>query len=165
MAKEESFDVVSKVDLQEVRNAIQQAQKEIQTRFDFRGTHAGIEYDEEKATVQVMGDHTVQLKSVIDVVETKLAKRNVNVRSLVWKTAEQLPSGLMKRQAVFQQGIADEKAKNVIKAIRGLGLKVQPRIQGDVVRVTGKSRNELQAVIQALREQDFGIPVQFENYR
>ncbi len=165
MAQEHSCDIVSKVDLQEVRNALQQADKEIATRFDFRGSSASVAFDESAALLKVTGDHQAQLRSVIDVVETKLAKRGVPVRAFAWKDAEQLPSGGMKQQATLQQGLSSEQAREVVKAIKDLGLKIQPRIDGDSVRVSGKQIDDLQAAVQVLKGKDFGVPLQVENYR
>ena len=166
MGAEHSFDIVSKVNLQEFRNAIQQAQKEISTRFDFRGSSAGIVFEEESPPVlKVTGDHYAQLKSVVDVVEGRLAKRGVSLKALGWKDPEQLPSGSMKQQATLQQGLSSEKAREITKAIKELGLKVQPRIDGDAVRVSGKQLDDLQIVIQTLKKRDFGVAIQVENYR
>ena len=165
MAGEHSFDVVSKVNLQELRNAIAQAQKELSTRFDFRGSQAGIAHEESEGILKVTADHQAQLRSVIDVVETKLAKRGVPLKAFVWGQPEGLPSGSMKQQATLQQGLSSEQAKAVTKTIKDLGMKVQPRIDGDAVRVSGKQLDELQAVMQVLRAKDFGAPLQFENYR
>jgi len=102
---------------------------------------------------------------VMDVFESKLAKRGVSVNAFAWKDPEQLPSGGMKQQAGLQQGIPSEKARELAKSIKDLGLKVQPRIDGDAVRVSGKQLDDLQAVIQAVKAQDFGLPLQVENYR
>ena len=165
MAGEHTFDVVSNVNLQELRNAIAQAQKEIATRFDFRGSSASLQFDEADKSVKITADHQAQLRSVIDVLETKLAKRGVSVKVLAWAAEESLPSGGMKRSASLQQGLSSEKAKEIVKTIKDLGLKVQPRIDGDAVRVAGKQLDELQVVIQAIRGKDFGVPLQFENYR
>lgn len=165
MAQDHSFDIVSKVNLQELRNAIQQAQKEVATRFDFQGSHASVVFDESPPMVKLTADHRAQLNSVVDVVETKLAKRGVSLKAFLWQEPGQLPSGGVKQQASVQQGIASEKAREVVKFIKDLGLKVQPRIDGDVVRVVAKQIDELQAVILALRAKDFGIAIQVENYR
>jgi uncharacterized protein YajQ (UPF0234 family) len=165
MPQDHCFDVVSKVNLQELRNALQQAEKEIGTRFDFRGTSASVEFDEAGGTLKVTGDHEAQLNSVVEVVETKLAKRGVPVRAFAWQKSEQLPSGGMKRAATLQQGLSSEKSREVVKVIKDLGVKVQPRIDGDAVRVAGKQLDDLQVVIQRLKSQDFGVPLQFENYR
>lgn len=165
MASEHSFDVVSKVNLQEVRNAIQQAQKEIATRFDFRNSSAGVLFEESQGLLKVTADHQVQLSSVVDVVEGKLAKRGVSHKAFAWSEPESLPSGHMKRQATLQQGLSSEKAREITKAIKELGWKVQPRIDGDAVRVSGKQLDDLQAAIQVLKQRDFGVPIQVENYR
>ena len=165
MAQEHSFDIVSKVNLQEVRNAIQMAQKEIATRFDFRGSSASVVFEESPPLLKVTGDHHAQLTSVIQVVETKLAKRGVSLKAFSWKDPESLPSGGMKRQATLQQGLSSEQAKEITKCIKDLGVKVQPRIDGDSVRVSGKQIDDLQAVIGALKTKDFGVPIQVENYR
>ena len=165
MAQDHSFDIVSKVNLQELRNAIQQAHKEVATRFDFQGSHASVVFDESPAMVKLTADHGAQLNSVVDVVETKLAKRGVSLKAFIWQEPEQLPSGGAKQQASVQQGISSEKTREVVKFIKDLGLKVQPRIEGDVVRVVAKQIDDLQAVILALRAKDFGIAIQVENYR
>ena len=165
MAQDHSFDVVSKVNLQELRNAVAQAQKEIATRFDFRGTSAGVAYEEGEGLLKLAADHQVQLTSVLDVVETKMAKRGVPLQAFAWDAAEQLPGGTMKRQARLQQGLSSDQARAVTKAVKDLGLKVQPRIDGDSVRVAGKQLDELQVVIQTLKGKNFGVPLQFENYR
>ncbi|MBI4354508.1 MAG: YajQ family cyclic di-GMP-binding protein [Candidatus Omnitrophica bacterium] len=165
MAAEHSFDVVSKVNLQEVRNAIQQAQKEIATRFDFRGSSASVAFEESPAVLKVTGDHQVQLRSVVEVVEGKLGKRGVSLKAFAWSPPEQLPGGSVKQQATLQQGLSSEKAHEITKAIKELGIKVQARIDGDAVRVASKQIDALQAVIQGLKQRDFGLPIQVENYR
>ena len=165
MAQDHSFDIVSKVNLQELRNALQQAQKEIGTRFDFRGSSAGVEFEEAPPVLKMSGDHAGQLTSVADVVQTRLAQRKIAVKAFVWENPEQLPSGHMKQQATLQQGLSAEKAKAVAAAVKALGLKVQPRIDGDSVRVSAKQIDDLQAVMKTLSAKDFGVPLQFENYR
>ena len=165
MAAEHSCDIVSKVNLQEVRNAIQQAHKEIATRFDFRGSSASVTFEESPAVLKVTGDHQAQLRSVVEVVEGKLAKREVPLKAFAWNPAEQLPGGSMKRQATLQQGLSSDKARAITKAIKDLGIKVQARIDGDSVRVASKQIDALQGVIQALKQRDFGFPLQVENYR
>ena len=165
MAQEHTFDVVSRVNLQEVRNALQQAQKEIATRFDFKGSSAGAIFDEAAKTLKVTADHHVQCAGVVDIVQTKLAKRGVLPKAFVWGTPEQLPSGGVKQSATLQQGLSAEQARAITKAIKELGLKVQPRIDADAVRVSGKQVDDLQVVITAIKLRDFGISLQFENYR
>ena len=165
MGKDHSFDIVSKVNLQELKNAVQMAQKEIQTRFDFKGSSAGIQLEEEPLALKMTADHLTQLKSVVDVLQGKLVRRGVSLKSFDWKEPEQLPAGGAKQQAVVQQGLSSEKAKEVVKAIKGLGIKVEPRIEADSIRVSAKQIDDLQATMQAVREKEFGIPLQFENYR
>ena len=165
MAQDHSFDIVSKVNLQEVRNAVNMAQKEITTRFDFRASQARVIFEESPAMMKLTADHQAQLNSVKEVVDSKLAKRSVSLKAFVWKEPEPLPSGGMKRQASLQQGLSSEQAKAIAAFVKQLGLKVQPRIEGDAVRVAGKQLDDLQAVIQALKAKDFGVPIQVENYR
>lgn len=165
MTQDHSFDIVSKVNLQELRNAVQQAQKEIGTRFDFRGTSASLAFEEAAGIVKLSGDHHAQLNSVIELFKSKLAKRGVAVNAFAWKPPELLPSGGMKQQATLQQGLCAEKAKDITRAVKDLGLKIQPRIEGDAVRVAGRQLDDLQAVVHALKQRDFGVPLQFENYR
>ena len=165
MGQDHSFDIVSKVNLQEVRNAIAQSQKEISTRFDFRGASASLIFEESPPMLKVSADHQAQLKSVTEVVEGKLAKRGVSLKAFVWKTPEQLPGGGMKQQASLQQGLSSEQARDIVKVVKDLGLKIQPRIDGDAVRISGKQIDDLQAVIQTVKGRDFGVPIQVENYR
>ena len=167
MPSDHSFDIVSKVNMQEFRNALQQAQREISTRFDFKGSSAGVVFEEaqEPPLLKVIADNHAQLGSVVDVVHGKLAKRGVPLAALAWKEPEQLPGGSMKRQAALQQGISSDKAREIVKAIKDLELKVQPRIEGDAIRVSGKQLDDLQAVVQAVKQREFGIPIQAENYR
>lgn len=165
MAQDHCFDIVSNVNRQELRNALQQAQRELGTRFDFKDSRASLEFDEASGTLRVTADHHVQLKSVTEVFEAKLAKRGVSLKAFAWHDPEQLPSGGLKRSAELQQGLSSEKAKDITSAIKALGLKVQPRIEGERVRVSGKQIDELQAVIQTLKARDFGVPLQVENYR
>ncbi len=165
MAQDHSFDIVSKVNLQELRNGVQMAQKELATRFDFRGSSASILFEEGESILKLTADHGAQLNSVKDVLEMRLAKRGLLLQALAWDEPNLLPSGGMKRQANLQQGLSGENAKKVVKAIKDLGLKVQVRIEGETVRVSAKQLDDLQTVIAALKRQDFGIPVQMENYR
>ena len=165
MGQDHSFDIVSKVNLQEVRNAIAQSQKEIGTRFDFRGTSASLLFEESPPMLKVSADHQAQLKSVTEVVEGKLAKRGVSLKAFVWKAPEQLPGGGIKQQASLQQGLSSEQAREIVKVVKDLGLKIQPRIDGDAVRISGKQIDDLQAVIQTVKGRDFGVPIQVENYR
>lgn len=165
MPKDHSLDIVSKVNPQELRNAVQMAQKEIQTRFDFRGSSAGILMEEKPPALKLTADHLMQLKSVADLLQDKLGRRGVSLKSFVWKEPEQLPAGGAKQQADLQQGISSEKGREIVKAVKGLGLKVDAKIEGDSVRVYAKQIDDLQAVMQGLKDKELGIPLQFENYR
>lgn len=165
MPKDHSFDVVSKVNVQELKNAVQMAQKEIQTRFDFKGSRAGVTLEEDPFALELTADDVMQLKSVVDVLQGKLVKRGVPLKAFDWQPPEELPGGGAKQQAVLQQGLSGEKAREVVKAIKGLGLKVEPRIEGDSIRVSARQIDDLQAVVQALQAKDFGVPLQAENYR
>lgn len=165
MAKEHSFDIVSKVDLQELKNAVQMAQKEILTRFDFKGSSAAVLFEEKPPALRLTADHVTQLKSVADLLHGKLVRRGVALKAFDWKEPEVLPAGGAKQQAVLQQGLSSDKGREISKTIKGLGLKVEARIEGDSVRVSANQIDDLQSAIQVLRAKDFGVPLQFENYR
>lgn len=166
MPKDHSFDIVSRVNLQELKNAVQMAQKELQTRFDFKESSASAVLTEETPiTLKLTADHVMQLKSVRDVLQDKLGRRGVSLRSFDWKEPEELPAGGAKQQAVLQQGLSSEKAREVVKTVKGLGLKVDPKIEADSVRVYARQIDDLQAVIQGLKDKDMGVPLQYENYR
>jgi cyclic-di-GMP-binding protein len=160
---ESSFDIVSKVDLQEVRNAIAQAMKEITTRFDLKGTGSEITLGADEIVVASSDEY--KLKAVRDVLEGRLVKRNVPLKALDWGKPEQALSGTVRQHAKLQQGIPTEKAREIVKLIKGMKRKVQAAIQGDQLRVSGKAKDDLQAVVQMLRGSDLGIDMQFTNYR
>jgi uncharacterized protein YajQ (UPF0234 family) len=164
MASQNSFDVVSTVDMQEVKNALDQAIKELRQRFDFKGSKSEIKLEEEKEIV-LLSDDEFKLKSVIDILQSKLVKRGISLKSLVPGKVEEALGGTVRQRFAIQQGIPSEKAKEISKAIRDAKFKVQAQIQGDQLRVMAKSRDELQSVIAFLKEKDFGIPLQFANYR
>ena len=163
MAAENSFDVVSKIDMSEVTNAVTQALKEIGQRFDFKGSKSNI--TQEKDDLVVASDDEYKLKSVIDILQGKLVKRGVPTRNISYGKMEPALSGTVRQRLTLQQGIPVDKAKEVVKAIKDAKIKVQASIQSDQVRVTGKSRDDLQTVIQLLKGKDFGIELQFENFR
>jgi cyclic-di-GMP-binding protein len=165
MPQDFSFDVVSKVDLQEVANAVQQASKEIATRFDFRGSASKIELREKELEVALVSDDEHKLKSVIDILETKLVRRGVAVKALDYGKVEPAAGGTVRQVAKIQQGIPSERAKEIVKAIKDRKLKVQASIQADQVRVAGRSKDELQTAMAIVKEGDFGLPLQFTNYR
>jgi uncharacterized protein YajQ (UPF0234 family) len=157
-----SFDVVSKVDNHEVTNAVDQVNREINTRFDLKGTNTRLELS--KNTITLIAPTDFQLKQVDEILRSKLAKSNVDVRSLDYKPAEIKLSEA--RQIVeVKQGLDTETAKKIVKSIKETSLKVQTAIQGEQVRVTGKKRDDLQAVIAYLREAKLNLPLQFENFR
>lgn len=157
-----SFDIVSKIDPQEVTNAVDQANREVSNRFDFKGTDARFELV--KTTITLFAPNEFQLKQLDEILKNKLAKRNVDVRSLDYKKIETNLNEA--RQAIdVKQGIDTEQAKKIVKLIKEANLKVQAAIQGEQVRVTGKKRDDLQSVIAMLRESKLNLPLQFENFR
>ncbi|MHB9146337.1 MAG: YajQ family cyclic di-GMP-binding protein [Symbiobacteriia bacterium] len=165
MAKDSSFDVVSQVDTQEVLNAVHQAQKEMEQRFDFRGSKSSIEYDEKGGTITLVGDDDFKLRNVIDILEGKLSKRAVSIRALDYGKVEPAFQGTVRQVATLRQGISQEKAKDITKLVRDSKIKVQATIQGDQVRIAGAKKDDLQAAIALLRGHDFGLDLQFINYR
>ncbi|HMA18435.1 MAG TPA: YajQ family cyclic di-GMP-binding protein [Thermoanaerobaculia bacterium] len=165
MPQDFSFDVVNKVDLQEVANAVQQASKEIATRFDFRGSASKVELRDKELELVLVSDDEHKLKSVVDILETKLVRRGVAVKALDYGKIEPAAGATVRQVAKIQQGIPSEKAKAIVKAIKDRKLKVQASIQADQVRVVGRSKDDLQSAMAAVREGDFGLPLQFTNYR
>jgi cyclic-di-GMP-binding protein len=165
MPQDFSFDVVSKVDLQEVSNAVQQASKEIATRFDFRGSASKVELSEKELELVLTSDDEHKMKSVVDILETKLVRRGVAVKAMDYGKIEPAAGGTVRQVAKIQQGIPSEKAKEIVRAIKDRRLKVQAAIQADQVRVSGRVKDELQSAMALLRERDFGLPLQFTNYR
>jgi hypothetical protein len=163
MAKECSFDVASKVDLQEVDNAVHQTAREIAQRFDFKGSPASV-VREEHALV-LSAEDEFKLRQLLDILETKLVKRQVPLKALSRGAVEPAGGGRVRQRIELQQGIPIEKAREIVKLVKGTKRKVQAQIQEDQVRVFGRDKDELQAVIQFLREQDLGIHMQFLNYR
>ena len=164
MASDNSFDVVSKIDLQEVSNAIQQAVKEIHTRFDLKDSKSEIKMEGKDALVLSSVDE-YKLKSVNDILQNKLVKRQVPLKGLSYGAVEPAAGSTVRQKITLQQGIPIEKAREIVKTIKDSKLKVQASIQGDTVRVSGKDRDTLQQVIAALKNRDFGIDMQFTNYR
>ncbi|HOW27496.1 MAG TPA: YajQ family cyclic di-GMP-binding protein [Elusimicrobiota bacterium] len=165
MAQEFSFDIVSKVDLQAVDNAVNTAAREISTRFDFRGSVSRIELDKKLAQITLYSDDEGKLKSVIDVLQGRLVKQGISLQALQYQKIEPAESATVRQVAKINQGIASEKAKEIVRVIKDSKIKVTASIQGEQVRVTGRAKDDLQSVIALLRSKDFGIPVQFDNYR
>jgi uncharacterized protein YajQ (UPF0234 family) len=158
-----SFDIVSKVDLQEVRNAVDQAMKEIRQRFDFKGSKSEIRLEE--PDLLLISDDEYKLKSVTDILQSKLVKRGISLKALAYGRIEPALGGTVRQKITLRQGIPQETAKAITGAVRDGRFKVQALIQGDQIRVSGKSKDELQAVIAMLRDRDFDLPLQFTNYR
>ena len=161
---ENSFDIVSKVDLQEVSNAIQNALKEIHTRFDLKNTHSDIQLEGKEALVLSSADE-YKLRAVNDILQGKLVKRHVPIKALTYGAVEPAAGSTVRQKITMQQGIPTEKAKEIVRIIKDSKKKVQASIQGDSVRVSGKDRDTLQEIITLLRGRDFGIDMQFTNYR
>jgi uncharacterized protein YajQ (UPF0234 family) len=165
MPQDFSFDVVSKVNLQEVANAVQQASKEIATRFDFRASASKIDWDEKELALTLTSEDAGKLKSVVDILEGKLVKRGVAIKALDFGKVEPATGATVRQVVKVQLGIPSEKAKAIVKTIKDRKLKVQASIQSDQVRVSGRNKDDLQAVMALLKVEDFGLPLQFTNYR
>src|SRR5512135_1890800 len=163
MAAENSFDIVSKIDMSQVTNAVTQSMKEIGQRFDFKGSKSNI--TQEKDALVIVSDDEYKLNSVVDILQTKLVKRGVPIKNLSFGKVEPAQGGTVRQHATLQQGIPTDKAKEIVKAIKDSKIKVQASIQADQVRVAGKNRDDLQAVIQLLKGKEFALELQFDNYR
>ncbi len=164
MAQQNTFDIASQIDHAEVANAINQALKELQNRFDFKGSKSNIEAEKEEAII-LSSDDEYKLNSLNDILQTKLVKRNVPLKGLTYGKIESALGGTVRQKITLQQGIPQDKAKEIVKYIKETKIKVQVSIQGDLVRVAGKDRDQLQEVIASLKQHDFGIDMQFTNYR
>ena len=162
---ENTFDIVSKIDLNEVSNAIQQASKEIQTRYDLKDSKSSIELNEKDRKILLASSDDFKLKAITEILSQKLVKRNVPLKGLQYGAPIPAAGGSVRQEITLQQGIPIEKARDVVKLIKESKVKVQASIQGDVVRVSGKDRDTLQQVIALLKGKDFGIDMQFTNYR
>jgi len=160
-----SFDIVSKIEMPEVHNAVQQAQKEVLQRYDLKDSHSLIELNEKENKITLGSKDEYKLKAVIDILESKLVKRKVPLKGLSFGAIIPSAGSTVRQEITLQQGITTEKAREIVKAIKDTKLKVQASIQGDFVRVAGRDRDVLQNVLKMLREADFGIDMQFTNYR
>ena len=166
MANQCSFDITSNVDLQEVDNALNQARKEVTQRYDFKGSKASIEFDAKELKLVLIADDEFKLNALWDIVQTRLVRRNVPVRNLSRGTVVPSANTTVRQEIALQQGIPVEKARDIVKFLKDAKLKkVQASIQGDQLRVTSPSRDDLQEAMRQLREQDFGVALQFGNYR
>ncbi len=158
-----SFDIVSQVDMQEVRNAVDQASRELINRYDFKGTNTTVNLSDEGITVESSADG--RLEAAVDVLKTKLIKRNVSLKSIAGGEPKEIGGGRYKAVFTLNEGIAQDAAKELTKDIKEMKLKVQVQIQGDQLRVTGKKRDDLQNVIAAVKSMDFKLPLQYINFR
>ena len=167
MAKDSSFDVVSELDLQEVRNAVDQAKREITQRFDFKNTGSSVDLAEEGGTptITIKSNTQQKVKDCLKVLEEKFVKRKLSLKALQKGEIQDAAGGTARQSITINQGISTEKAREIVKTIKDTKAKAQASIQGDQVRVSAKSRDTLQEIIQVLKEKDFGIPLQFVNYR
>jgi len=162
---ENTFDIVSKIELPEVHNAIQQSMKEIQTRFDLKNSKSDIQLNEKEHKITLASADEFKLKAITDILEQKLTKRHVPLKGLTWGPIQPAAGSSVRQEITLQQGIPIEKAREIVKAIKDSKKKVQASINGDLVRVSGKDRDTLQEIIALLRGHDFGIDMQFTNYR
>ncbi|MEX2262044.1 MAG: YajQ family cyclic di-GMP-binding protein [Bryobacteraceae bacterium] len=160
-----SFDVVSEVELPEVSNAVQQTVKEVHTRYDLKDSNSSVEFNEKEKKILLASKDEFKLKAVIEILEQKLVKRKVPLKALSYGTVIPAAGSTVRQEITLQQGIPTEKARAIVKKIKDSKLKVQAAIQGDLVRVSGRDRDTLQQVMRVLKESDFGIDMQFTNYR
>jgi uncharacterized protein YajQ (UPF0234 family) len=166
MSTQCSFDITSTVDLQEVDNALNQARKEVAQRYDFKGTKASIEFDTKESKLVLVADDDFKLNALWEIVQTRLVRRNVPVKNLTRGPATPAANSTVRQDVALQQGIPTEKARDIVKFLKDAKMKkVQASIQGDQLRVTSPSKDDLQEAMRALREQDFGVALQFGNYR
>jgi uncharacterized protein YajQ (UPF0234 family) len=166
MATQCSFDVTSYVDLQEVDNALNQARKEVAQRYDFKGSKASIDFDQKESKLVLVADDEFKLNALWEIVSTRLVRRNVPVKNLTRGPAQPAANSTVRQEVALQQGIPTEKARDIVKFIKDAKLKkIQAAIQGDQLRISCQSKDDLQDVMRLLREQDFGVALQFGNYR
>jgi len=165
MADTFSFDAVSKIDMQEVDNALNQARKEIAQRYDFKGSKTTIDLDAKENKLTIVSDDDLKVKSVVDIVQGKMIKRGISVKALKLGKIEPAAAGLARQVITLQSGIDKENAKKITTMVKNSGLKVQAQIMGDQLRVSGKAKDDLQTIMQMIRDADFDFAVQFVNYR
>lgn len=165
MAAQASFDVTSAVDLQEVDNAINQARKEIAQRYDFKGSKAAIDFKRAENLIELVADTDFQMDAVWEILQGRMVRRGVPVKNLTLSDVEPIAGGMVKRTITLQQGVPSDAAKSIVKFLKDQKLKLQAAIQGDQLRVTSSSKDELQKAIALLKGQDFGVELKFGNYR
>jgi len=163
MAKNNSFDIVSKTDYAEVNNALNQTRKEVSQRFDFKGSKATVELQEKDLVINA--EDETKLRNLNDILQSKLIRRGVSIKALNYQAKEMASGGTVRQVIKIQQGIPQTKAKEIVKFVKTLKMKVQGSIQGDLVRISGKKRDDLQAVMAHIKKKDFGIDMKFDNYR
>ena len=163
MAAENSFDVACKIDMQEVTNALDQARREIETRYDLKGSKNEVTL--EKTDITILAADDMKLKAVVDILQSRLHKRGVPLKALTYGAVEQASGGALRQTIALQQGIPIDKAKEIVRLIKDTKIRVQAAIQEDHVRVSGKNRDDLQKIIALLKDKDLGIALQFTNYR
>jgi uncharacterized protein YajQ (UPF0234 family) len=164
-SKNSSFDIVSVINMDEVKNAINQSMMEISQRFDFKGSKSEIKLEEKENSLTIVSDDEHKLKSVVDILQGKLIKRKVSLKALDYGKVEKAAGDTVRQPVKLQQGIPQDKGKEIVKFLKGLGMKIQGQIMDDQVRVTGKSKDDLQTAMGKLKEKDFGIAMSFSNYR
>ncbi len=165
MAETNSFDIVSKTDMQEVDNALNQSRKEIIQRYDFKGSKTSIELNQKEHTIVIISDDEFRMKATIDIIQSKMVKRGVPLKALSYSVVEPAAGGLVRQVITLQKGIDKDNARLIVKMIKDTKLKVQAAIMDDQVRVSGKNKDDLQAVIAMLRAADLKFAIQFVNYR
>ena len=165
MAQQPSFDIVSTVDFQEIDNAVNQAIKELATRFDFKGSKSSLEFLKAEKKLKIIADDDLKLRNLRDILKTRIAARKIPIQSLQFGDPEKAFEGTLRQEVTFVNGLPADKARDIVKRIKDAKFKVQAAIQGDEIRVSSKSRDELQTVIQFLRANPPDIPLQFVNYR
>lgn len=165
MASNPSFDIVSEVDMQEVDNAVNQVKKELATRYDFKGSKSSVELSREEKKITIIADDDFKLRALKDILSTKMAKRGVSLKSLHYNDPEKAFEGTLRQKVDIATGIDKEKAKDLVKIIKDLGLKVQASIEGEKIKVCAPKKDDLQAVIAHLRSVDFPLALMFTNYR
>ena len=165
MAQQFSFDVVSKIDLQEVDNAVNQTKKELVTRFDFKGSKSSIDFLKDEKKILILADDDMKLRNLQDILKTRMASRKISQKAMEFKDPEKAFDGCLRQEVTLVQGIPKDKSKEIANAIRGLPFKVQTAILGDEIRVSSKSKDDLQAVMQHLRGAPLTVAIQFTNFR
>ena len=165
MAAQASFDITSTVDLQEVDNAINQAKKELAQRYDFKGSKSSIDFKRAENSIELISDNNFKMDAVWEILQTRMVKRGVPVKNMKLSDLEEIHGGMVKRNVALQQGVPADAAKSIVKTLKDRKLKVQAAIQADQLRVSSASKDELQNAMRILRAEDFGIELQFGNYR